>query len=47
MATEITFTVTKEMEQLLDNARKHYFTNHTQSDMLCELVLAGLNTLND
>ena len=49
MATELTrltFVVTKEMEPLLANAKKDWFYDRTQSDMIRELVLAGLETLD-
>ena len=49
MATELTrltFVVTKEMEALLANAKKNQFYDRTQSDMIRELVMAGLSTLD-
>ena len=49
MATELTrltFVVTKEMEPLLADAKKNWFYDRTQSDMIRELLLAGLETLD-
>lgn len=43
--TRLTFVVTKEMEPLLVNAKKNWFYDRTQSDMIRELVLAGLAAL--
>lgn len=43
----LTFVVTKEMEPLLANAKKNQFYDHTQSDMIRELVLAGLDALDE
>ena len=40
--TRLTFTVTKEMEPLLDRAKKELFYNSTQSGMIRELIRAGL-----
>lgn len=45
--TRLTFVVTKEMEPLLANAKKNWFYDRTQSDMIRELVLAGLETLDE
>ena len=45
--TRLTFVVTKEMEPLLVNAKKNWFYDRTQSDMIRELVLAGLETLDE
>ena len=42
----LTFVVTKEMEPLLANAKKNQFYNRTQSDMIRELVMAGLDALD-
>lgn len=42
----LTFVVTKEMEPLLANAKKNQFYNRTQSDMIRELVMAGLDVLD-
>lgn len=50
MATEmkrLTFAVTKEMEPLLDRAKKDLFYNRTHSDMIRELVMAGLEILDE
>lgn len=49
MATEltrITFAVTQEMKPLLLNAKKEWFYDCSQSDMIRKLVLAGLNALD-
>ena len=40
--TRLTFTVTKEMEPLLDRAKKELFYNSTQSGMIRELIRAGV-----
>ena len=45
--TRLTFVVTKEMEPLLADAKKNLFYDRTQSDMIRELVLAGLNVLDE
>lgn len=45
--TRLTFVVTKEMEPLLANAKKNQFYDRTQSDMIRELVLAGLDALDE
>lgn len=45
MATELkrmTFIVTPEMEQPLDSIKKESFYNRSQSDMIRELVSAGI-----
>lgn len=50
MATELkrmTFAVTKEMEPLLDRAKKNLFYDKNQSDMIRELVMAGLNVVDE
>jgi hypothetical protein len=41
----LTFAVTKEMEPLLDNAKKSQFYNCTQSEMIRELLMIGLDVL--
>jgi|GEM_PF-830201 len=49
MATEmkrLTFAVTKEMEALLNRAKKDIFYDKNQSDMIRELVMAGLNAMD-
>ena len=43
----LTFVVTKEMESLLADAKKNHFYDRTRSDMIRELVLAGLDSLNN
>jgi len=45
--TRLTFVVTKEMEPRLDHAKKHRFYNRTQSDRIRELILAGLDALDE
>lgn len=50
MATELkrlTFVVTQEMEPLLANAKKEFFYDRTQSDMIRELLMAGLNAVGN
>ena len=41
----ITFLVTPEIEKLLDAAKKDYYYKQTKSDMIRELVRAGLRSL--
>ena len=41
----ITFLVTPEIEKLLDTAKKDYYYKQTKSDMIRELVRAGLRSL--
>ena len=41
--TKLTFPVTEEMETLLANAKKNLFSDRTQSEMIRELLLAGLD----
>lgn len=41
----ITFLVTPEIENLLDRAKKDYFYQQTKSDMIRELVRAGIRSL--
>lgn len=45
--TRLTFTVTKEMEPLLDRAKKELFYNSTQSGMIRELIRAGLEAYEE
>lgn len=45
--TRLTFVVTKELVSRLDHAKKERFYNRTQSDMIRELVLAGLDALDE
>lgn len=50
MATKlkrVTITITKEMEQVLKQAKKETFYDCNQSKMLRELVMIGLNSLNE
>ena len=49
MATELrrmTFAVTPEMEPIMDRA-KQLFYDHTQSDMIRTLIIAGLDAMED
>ena len=43
----LTFVVTKEMEPLLADAKKNRLYDRTQSDMIRELVMAGLDALEE
>lgn len=45
--TRLTFVVTKDMEPLLAKAKKNLFYDRTQSDMIRELVMAGINALDE
>lgn len=50
MATELkrmTFVVTPEMEEPLNSIKKEMFYNRTQSDMIRELVAAGVRAFKD
>lgn len=50
MATELkrlTFVVTQDMEPLLAKVKKEFFYDKTQSDMIRELLMAGLNAIED
>lgn len=44
--TRLTFVVTKDIEPLLINAKKNQFYDRTRSDMIRELLLAGLDSLD-
>ncbi len=44
--TRLTFVVTKEMKILLSTVKKNQFLDCTQSDMIRELVSAGLDALD-
>lgn len=49
MATELrrmTFAVTPEMEPIMDRA-KQLFYDHTQSDMIRTLIIAGLDAMEN
>ena len=49
MATELkrlTFVVTQELEPRLDHTKKELFYDRTQSEMIRELVLAGLDAMD-
>ncbi|MBD5092930.1 MAG: hypothetical protein HDT26_01335 [Subdoligranulum sp.] len=43
---KLTVAVTKEMEQLLAEAKENWFFDRTQADMLVELIRAGLDAVN-
>ena len=43
----ITFMVTPEMEVMLDKTKKDFFYRQTKSDMIRELVLAGIRALDE
>ena len=48
MATELkrmTFVVTPEMEEALNSIKRELFYNRTQSDMIRELVAAGVRVI--
>ena len=48
MAAEVkrmTFVVTPDMEKLLDSIKREWFYNCTQSDMIWELVSAGVRAV--
>lgn len=48
MATELkrmTFVVTPEMEEALNSIKRELFYNRTQSDMIRELVTAGVRAI--
>lgn len=48
MATELkrmTFVVTPEVEELLNSVKKEMFYNRTKSDMIRELVSAGVRAI--
>lgn len=49
MATELrrmTFTITPDMEPVMDKA-KRLFYDHTQSDMIRTLIIAGLDAMEN
>lgn len=41
----LTFVVTPELEPVMDKAKKLFY-NHTQSDMIRTLIIAGLDSLD-
>ena len=45
-SVKLTVAVTKEMEQLLAEAKENWFFDRTQADMLVELIRAGLDSVN-
>ena len=46
MSTRLTFVVTEEMEPILSRVKKDLFYDRTKSDMIRELVMAGLSALD-
>lgn len=49
MATELrrmTFAITPDMEPVMDKAKKLFY-DHTQSDMIRILIIAGLDAMKD
>lgn len=42
--TRLTFTVSEELESELKRVKEEKFSNESQSEMLRELMLAGLRT---
>ena len=45
-SVKLTVAVTKEMDQLLAEAKENWFFGRTQADMLVELIRAGLDAVN-
>lgn len=45
-SVKLTVAVTKEIEQLLAEAKENWFFDRTQADMLVELIRAGLDSVN-
>lgn len=45
--TRLTFVVTKEMEPLLANAKRVRFYDRSRSEMIRELLMAGLKSLDE
>lgn len=43
----MTFVVTQEMQPILNRTKKELFYDRTQSDMIRELVIAGLNAIDE
>lgn len=43
----ITFMVTPEMEVMLDKTKKDFFYKQTKSDMIRELVMAGIRASDE
>ena len=46
-STGVTIVVPEDIEPLLANARKNLFCDCTQSEMILELVMAGLEALDE
>ena len=46
-STGVTIVVPEDIEPLLANARKNLFCDCTQSEMIRELVMAGLEALDE
>lgn len=47
MSARLTFVATEEMKPLLARMKKEHFYDRTTSDMIRELVMAGLDALSD
>lgn len=50
MATRLkrmTFAITSDMEAPLDSVKKEFFYDHTQSDMIRDLISRGLASLKE
>ena len=47
MSARLTFVVTEEMKPLLAQLKREYFYDRTKSEMIRELVMAGLDALNE
>ena len=45
-SVKLTVAVTKEMDQLLAEAKENWFLDCTQAEMLVELIRAGLDSVN-
>ena len=45
--TRLSFVVTKDMEPLLVRAKKDLFYDRSRSDMIRELIMAGLSALDE
>ena len=45
--TRLTFVVTEDMKPRLIQAKKNLFYDRSQSDMIRELVMAGLNVIDE
>lgn len=43
----LTFIITPDIEAPLASIKKEFFYNHTQSEMICELISAGLRAVKE